>query len=220
MQGGSKAPAPAQSMESLRTERSALLLGFLFSPFLLFPLWLPSSLPPLRHPSLSLPSFTAMLEPADIGTRLFFPPGIRVQCRAENLTPTSAVRSTARLKFQQTKQQQYTVTLCHRWKGKCLCPYTHTPELFLWPQHGLHPDKHKQKYAAVSGAAQARHTQGSHSAQQHRPVQRPQTDTQTPGSSPGDPRHTVGQTIPPLNQKTNLTQRRCQQKTKGGEHTI
>ena len=82
---------------------------------------LPSSFPPS---SLPLASFTATLKPADTGTRLFFPLGIRLRCRAENLIPTSAVRSAARLEFQQT-EQQHTVTLCHRWKGKCLCPYTH-----------------------------------------------------------------------------------------------
>lgn len=103
----------------LRSRHSySLLPCFSHSCFLpLFPLsGIPASLP--------LTTITATLKPADTGTRLFSPLGIRLRCRAKNLIPTSAVRSAARLKFQQT-EQQHTVTLCHRWKGKCLCPYTH-----------------------------------------------------------------------------------------------
>lgn len=65
--------------------------------------FLPLFLLPGTPASLPLASFTAKLKPPDTWIKLFFPRGIRLRCRGENLIPNSAVGSTAQLKFQQTE---------------------------------------------------------------------------------------------------------------------
>lgn len=201
-----------------RTERYSSLLGLLFAPSLLLPLLLPSSFSPSSTPaSLPLACFAAMLTPADIGTRLFFPLGTRLQCRAQNLIPTAAVGPTAQIEFQQTESSS-TLSPCATDGRGNVSVLINTSEqlLLLRPRHGPYPDKHKQQDAAASRAARARHRQGSTSAPRHRSVQGPWTDTQTPGSSSGVPRHMVKQMVPPLTQEIKLTQKGGRQQTRGG----